>query len=154
MASNNSRVLFYWHRLTLITHGLSHGLVITFPIKCGIKHISIPKLQLLHFWSLGIDKLFHSTLYGGCNYLSLLRFKLIHGCKRGSRCPGAFCQNICLNEKESQMAKSMGPTWGPPGSYQPQMGPMLAPWTMLSGMCIWNMEVLSWFCSTRKLFDG
>ena len=28
----------------------------------------------------------------------------------------------------------MGPTWGPPGSCRPQMGPMLAPWTLLSGM--------------------
>ena len=27
---------------------------------------------------------------------------------------------------------SMGPTWGPPGSCRPQMGPMLAPWTLLS----------------------
>ena len=26
-----------------------------------------------------------------------------------------------------------GPTWGPPGSCRPQMGPMLAPWTLLSG---------------------
>ena len=26
----------------------------------------------------------------------------------------------------------MGPTWGPPGSCRPQMGPMLAPWTLLS----------------------
>ena len=28
----------------------------------------------------------------------------------------------------------MGPTWGPPGSCRPQMGPMLAPWTLLSGV--------------------
>ena len=28
----------------------------------------------------------------------------------------------------------MGPTWGPPGSCRPQMGPMLAPWTLLSGL--------------------
>ena len=28
----------------------------------------------------------------------------------------------------------MGPTWGPSGSCRPQMGPMLAPWTLLSGM--------------------
>ena len=28
----------------------------------------------------------------------------------------------------------MGQTWGPPGSYGPQMGPMLAPGTLLSGM--------------------
>ena len=27
----------------------------------------------------------------------------------------------------------MGPTWDPPGSYGPQMGPMLAPSTLLSG---------------------
>ena len=27
----------------------------------------------------------------------------------------------------------MGPTWGPPGSCRPQMGPMLAPWTLVSG---------------------
>ena len=33
----------------------------------------------------------------------------------------------------AQIAKFMGPTWGPPGSCRPQMGPMLAPWTLLSG---------------------
>ena len=27
----------------------------------------------------------------------------------------------------------MGTTWGPPGSCRPQMGPMLAPWTLISG---------------------
>ena len=27
----------------------------------------------------------------------------------------------------------MGPIWGPPVSYRSQMGPMLAPWTLLSG---------------------
>ena len=34
----------------------------------------------------------------------------------------------------SQIAKFMGPTWGPPGSCRPQMGPMLAPWTLLPGL--------------------
>ena len=28
----------------------------------------------------------------------------------------------------------MGSTWGPPGSCRPQMGPMLSPWTLLSGI--------------------
>ena len=32
----------------------------------------------------------------------------------------------------SQIAKFMGPTWGPPGSCCPQVGSMLAPWTLLS----------------------
>ena len=36
----------------------------------------------------------------------------------------------CLN---SQIVKFMGPTWGPPGPCRPQMGPMLAPWTLLVG---------------------
>ena len=31
------------------------------------------------------------------------------------------------------LAKFMGPTWSPPGSCRPQMGPMLDPWTLLSG---------------------
>ena len=34
----------------------------------------------------------------------------------------------------SQIAKFMGSTWGPPGSCRPQMGPMMAPWTLLSGL--------------------
>ena len=35
---------------------------------------------------------------------------------------------------QSQIAGFMGPTWGPPGSCRPQMGPILAPWTLLLGM--------------------
>ena len=31
----------------------------------------------------------------------------------------------------------MQPTWGPPESCRPQLGPMLAPWTLLSGICIY-----------------
>ena len=34
----------------------------------------------------------------------------------------------------SQIAKFMGPTCGPPGSCRPQMGPMLSPWALLSGI--------------------
>ena len=34
----------------------------------------------------------------------------------------------------TQIAKFLGSTWGPPGSCRPQMGPMLAPSTLLSGL--------------------
>ena len=34
----------------------------------------------------------------------------------------------------SQIARHMGPTWGPPGDDRTQVGPMLAPWTLLSGL--------------------
>ena len=36
----------------------------------------------------------------------------------------------------TQIVKFMGPTWGPPGSCRPQMGPILATWTLLSGMYV------------------
>ena len=37
----------------------------------------------------------------------------------------------------------MGPTWGPPESCRPQIGPILAPWTLLSQvLSIWSEEML------------
>ena len=39
----------------------------------------------------------------------------------------------------AQIAKFMGQTWGPPGSCRPQMGPMLAPWTLISGSGWFNV---------------
>ena len=33
----------------------------------------------------------------------------------------------------TQIARFMGPTWGPPGSCWPHVGPMLVPWILLSG---------------------
>ena len=33
----------------------------------------------------------------------------------------------------TQKARFMWPTWGPPGFCRPQVGPMLVPWTLLSG---------------------
>ena len=45
----------------------------------------------------------------------------------------------------SQIAKFMGPTWGPPGSCRPQMGPMLAPWTLLSRSTSHELCTQCWF---------
>ena len=45
-----------------------------------------------------------------------------------------FKSNPHLPRVQSQISKFMGPTWGPPGSCRPQMGPMLAQWALLSGM--------------------
>ena len=42
------------------------------------------------------------------------------------------CMSVEMLTAMSQIAKFMGPAWGPLGSYRPQMGPMLAPWTLLS----------------------
>ena len=43
---------------------------------------------------------------------------------------------IFRHSNQSQIAKFMGLPWGPPGSCRTQMGPMLAPWTLLSGIRI------------------
>ena len=42
----------------------------------------------------------------------------------------------------SQIARSMGPTWGLSGAGRTQLGPMLAPWTLLSG--IWKLWKTRW----------
>ena len=44
-----------------------------------------------------------------------------------------FQKDSSLKKEGTQIAKFMGPTLGPLGTCQPQMGPMLAPWTLLSG---------------------
>ena len=36
-------------------------------------------------------------------------------------------------QKNSLIARFMGPIWGPSGADRTQVGPMLAPWTLLSG---------------------
>ena len=51
----------------------------------GWNYLSIPKLQWLHRWSLGMDKLFHPIHYNGCNYLCMLGLKLNHVSKRSPR---------------------------------------------------------------------
>ena len=49
-----------------------------------------------------------------------------------------------------QTAKCMGPSWGPPGSCRPQMGPTLASWTLLS---VTSRYPLVFYCS-RLSFGG
>ena len=40
---------------------------------------------------------------------------------------------ILWRAEAPQITKFMGPTWGSPGPCRPQMGPMLAPWTLILG---------------------
>ena len=49
----------------------------------GFNYLSIPKLQRLHRWCLGMDKWFHNTRYYECDQFSMLRFKFIHVSKKG-----------------------------------------------------------------------
>ena len=43
----------------------------------GLNYLSIPILQRLHRWSLGMDKLFHLTLFWTCDYSSMLRLRVL-----------------------------------------------------------------------------
>ena len=56
----------------------------------------------------------------------------------------------------SQIARFMGPTWDPPGSCRPQMGPMLAPWTLLSGLILflWMLWSSQWHCQPGTFQHG
>ena len=48
------------------------------------------------------------------------------------------------------IARFMGPTWGPPGTARTQVGPMLTPWTLLSGKNItWHTQCIT--AHTRSL---
>ena len=57
-------------------------------------------------------------------------------CVLKSNCTNGTYSNI------TQRARFMGPTWGPPGSWRPQMGPMLAPL-----ICYLGASIRSNYCS-------
>ena len=53
------------------------------------------------------------------------------------------CSLFLWVQLTTHIARFMGPTWGPPGSCRPQMGPILAPWTLLSGNTWWLVHVMA-----------
>ena len=50
---------------------------------------------------------------------------------------------LLIHVQTSLIARFMGPTWGPSGADRTQVGPMLAPWTLLSGIAK-TMLVMHW----------
>ena len=79
-------------------------------------------------------------------------------------CPLSFIYHTqCRHDLTalSHIARFMRPTWGPSGSCCPQMGPMLAPWTLQSGLwrkhsCCEAQPPWFWVCryiSERSLWD-
>ena len=47
------------------------------------------------------------------------------------------------HDMDTQIARFMGPTWDPPGADRTQVGPVLAPWTLLSGYAFCITYLLS-----------
>ena len=60
----------------------------------------------------------------------------------------------CQPEMHSLIARFTGPTWGPYGADRTQVGPMLAPWTLLSGIgstcCYLNPKSRLWHWLTKN----
>ena len=54
----------------------------------------------------------------------------------------------------NHVAKFTGPTWGPPGSSRPQMGPMLAPRTLLWGKLFTHIIILFYIHSLAIIPQG
>ena len=61
--------------------------------------------------------------------------------------PHPLRYNLCVPDSLSLIARFMGPTWGPSEADRTQVGPMLALWTLLSGM----FTAVAFMC-LRKLF--
>ena len=78
------------------------------------------------------------TLVVKCLYNTIIVLQPTHrhciGSSRFSYCH--ITCNIASHQTVPQIAKFMGPTWSPPRSCRPQMGSMLAPWTLLSACVI------------------
>ena len=84
-------------------------------------HLSTSSKWLLGGWDTNCSWI-QSKLYGRViNYA----YPAWHKC---------FPWEISVISTLTQIGKFMGPTWGPPGSCRPQMGPVLVPWTLLSGL--------------------
>ena len=64
-------------------------------------YTSIPKLQRLHLWSLGMDKWFHPTLYTGHNCLCTVELKLNHVSKSSSNIGYPYDINLYLKSFEN-----------------------------------------------------
>ena len=113
-------------------------------VSCSYGHTL---LRVFHYPTSGCRQ---SGLYVVMNYTISFRLvsRKIHA---GTSAPWTtvmivtFWQCYCTRSRiacagVTRIANFMRPTWGPPGSCRPQMGPMLVPWTLLSGkLCLWEV---------------
>ena len=64
-----------------------------------------------------------------------------------------FNQCSLVTYINAQITTFMEPTWGPPGSCWPQVGPMLAPWSLISGWLLYMVPTWSLFPGKVITFD-
>ena len=113
--------------------------------------------ELIVTWCSVSFVLYHSSLWIHVIYSAIL-FRVV-SLSQGQSCGKAWTMCIILMGMlytryagawlyiiTTQIASLMGPTWGPPGSCRPQVGPMLAPGTLLSGYISRRNEWWSCLC--------
>ena len=81
-----------------------------------------------------------------CRHLGIFRFQ-----QQKNRRIAAICHKQTGWFMVSLIARFMGPTWGPSWADKTQVGPMLAPWTLLSGI---QSVYASWCYSQFVLSDN
>ena len=57
-------------------------------------------------------------------------------------------------QKSSLIARFMVPTWGPPGADKTQVGPMLAAWSLLSGLALRSYDKAYWILKQHPCCSG
>ena len=61
-------------------------------------------------------------------------------------CISRMNKHSCFWQEQSLKARFMWPTWGPSGADMIQVGPILAPWTLLSGI-VWSFAAGYYMCT-------
>ena len=94
-------------------------------------YLSIPKLQV---WEQMSDFITHDIVMGVIFFIhSGIQLTFNHISIRGPRTSFVGNYYIIITPCVNPDSKVTWPTWGPPGSCRPQVGPTLAPWTLLTG---------------------
>ena len=90
------------------------------------------------------EKFSKSTLFWSGPFNSLLYLHVVT--KLCSNFNGGVANFSQWNILPTLIARFMGPTWDPAGADRAQVGPMLAPWTLLSGECMtsWSYIYAKW----------
>ena len=112
----------------LVSVGQSHDISLWSILSLGNRSINVEMICKLRVfginWCLITLIIYVQTnINQRCMYASLGLRMLTHGGQ--DKMAAIFLTN--------QIAKFMGRTWGPPWSCRPQLGPILDPWTLLSG---------------------
>ena len=88
-----------------------------------VKCVILPNITQGHSWNL------HTRRLSTSKAIAILNTK--HECWGSTDVRTISSILYLIGSFHNQIARFMGPTWGPPGSCRSHMGPILAPWTLL-----------------------